>query len=268
MADTAQQGFQYEKNVATLLKEWGLVEKSFNPAGSTSDTADLVMVWKKKPVNVELKITAASGGSLALQWNKNKKWHFSDDIKNNSEKVFLAELAYDCGAMNQINSNWKGFPAKFAQTSSTIKEEKFIASLYKEAKTRPQKDNIYNRELEIFEELNKELSGKVISDYYKMKKTYYVNIGTNGFFRFGNDDPSKINENCRKRKIAEVPVFANAAKVKWRTRVQAKGGGNWQYTFELSFSVSKSNNSPYNIGPIDGNSVNIQKSKLSLDCFL
>ena len=256
------------KNVADLLKKYGLVKSNFNPAGSTSDTADLVMDWNSKPINVELKITAASGGSLALQWSKAKKWHFSDDIKKNAEKLFLAELAHDCGAIKQINSNWKEFPAKFAQTASTNKDEKFIAQMYKDSKTRPQKDAVYNRDLSVFGELNKQLSGNVISDYYKMKKTYYVNVGTNGFFRFGNEDPAKINENCKKRKIAEVPKFSDSAKIKWRARVQAKGGGNWQYTFELSFSIAKASNSPYNIGPINGSSVTIIKPNLNLECFL
>ena len=122
---------------------------------------------------------------------------------------------------------------------------------------------------EKFKEISETLPGSVISDYYEKKKTYYVNVGTNGFYIFGRKDPNKINEHCKEKGITKVPSFANSADVKYRVRVQPKGGGNFQYTFELSFSIKKSNNSPYNIGPIaGGGNVTIIENKLNVDCFI
>lgn len=262
----SQQGFKYEKNVSDFLKKKGLVDPRFNPAGSTSDQADLEMVLKDKTVNVELKITAASGGSLALKWAKGK-WQF-DDVRNDPEKQFLVDLATSSGALKKVNKHWNKIPAKYALATSADRAERMLANRWKNSKTRKEKDSVYNSELTKFTEINEKLDSSVISSYYKMKDTYYVNIGTSGFYLFGRDDPAKINENCIKKRIPKVPSFAEAADVKYRARVQAKGGGNFQYTFELSFSIPKSNKSPYNIGPCTGEgSVSIIPRLVNLDCF-
>lgn len=263
----AQQGFKYEKNVASFLKKKGLVSPDFNPAGATSKSADLEMLWEKKKINVELKITAASGGSLVLKWTRGK-WHF-DDVSGNPEKQFLADLAKSSGALAKVNKKWVDIPIKHANVNSVNKSEKMLALRLKNAKTRAEKDAIIESEQRKFPEINEELDGSVISEYYAMKDTYYVNVGTNGFYRFGTLDPAGINKNCSAKGIPHVPSFGDAANVKYRARVQAKGGGNFQYTFELSFSVPKSKNSPYNIGPCSGEtSVAIVNRQVNIDCFL
>ena len=71
----AQQGFQYEQNAADLLKPMGLVPESFKPAGASHDQPDLMLLYKGKEAGCELKITAASAGSLVLKYS-NKKWSF------------------------------------------------------------------------------------------------------------------------------------------------------------------------------------------------
>lgn len=270
-----QQGNEYEKNVAKFLKEKGLVESNFQPAGSMSDRADLEMMWtppgKKRevPINVELKIEAASGGSLVLKWTRGK-WHFEDKAKlrNNPEKLFLAELAESCGALKQINKAW-GIPIKHANPGSGDRFEKQLAATLKNAKDRKAKDAIRNAEQQRLPEQNEELNGSVVARYYAKKKTYYINVGTNGFYRLGNADPAGIGENARKKGLPPIPRFDQAAKVKWRARVQDKGGGNFQYTFELSFTLTKSESSPYNIGPCPGKgNVRITKREANLDCFL
>lgn len=263
----SQQGFKYEKNVSNFLKKKGLVDPNFNPAGSTSKQADLEMLWENKKINVELKITAASGGSLVLKWNRGK-WQF-DDVSDNPEKQFLADLAKSSGALTKLNKKWKDVPAKFASVTSSNKAEKMLALRWKNSKSRDEKDAVYEREKEKFPEINEELDGSVISEYYSLKDTYYVNVGTNGFYRFGSADPAGINRKCAAKGKPLVPSFADAAKVKYRARVQSKGKGNFQYTFELSFSVAQSKNSPYNIGPCSGeNSVEIINRDVNIDCFL
>ena len=63
----AQQGFQYEINAAKVLKTYGLVPKDFVPAGAGSDQPDLMLIHKNIKAGCELKITAASAGSLVLK---------------------------------------------------------------------------------------------------------------------------------------------------------------------------------------------------------
>ena len=70
----AQQGFQYEINAANVLKPMGFVPKNFMPAGAGHNQPDLMLEHKGKKSGCELKITAASAGSLVLKYNiKNKK---------------------------------------------------------------------------------------------------------------------------------------------------------------------------------------------------
>ena len=91
------------------------------------------------------------------------------------------------------------------------------------------------------------------------KKTYYVNVGTHGFYLMGIKNPLKLKG---------VPTFSSAAKATYRARVQYKGGGNYQFTFEMQFSIPSSKKSVYNIAPVDGKSVTILKKELNLGCFL
>ena len=69
----AQQGFLYEINAAKLLKKYKLVPESFIPAGAGHDQPDLMLQYKKEKAGCELKITAASAGSLVLKYNNAKK---------------------------------------------------------------------------------------------------------------------------------------------------------------------------------------------------
>jgi len=83
-----------------------------------------------------------------------------------------------------------------------------------------------------------------------------VNVGTHGFYLMGNNNPLKLKG---------VPTFGTSAKATYRARVQYKGGGNYQFTFEMQFSMNKK--SPFNIAPVDGKSVVILKEKMNLGCF-
>ena len=83
-----------------------------------------------------------------------------------------------------------------------------------------------------------------------------MNVGTHGFYLLGTKNPFKLNG---------VPRFSASAKATYRARVQYKGSGNYQFTFEMQFSMSRK--SEFNIAPVDGKSVNIIKSKLNLSCF-
>jgi hypothetical protein len=63
-------------------------------------------------------------------------------------------------------------------------------------------------------------------------------------------------------------MFGSSAKATYRARVQYKGAGNYQFTFEMQFSIPTNKKSPFNIAPVDGKSVTIIKNKLNLSCFI
>ena len=257
----AQQGFQYEHNTATYLKKLRLVDKNFHPAGSGSDRPDLEITHDGQTCGVELKITAASAGSLVLKYSptarQGDRWGFND-IAGDPEKKFLANLADESGALKEINKKWKNIPLKQDNPDPLFK--------VKVAKIAPQKR--YEIELMNFKELNGDVDARYIDKYYIQKKTYYVNVGTHGFYTFGPKDPFGLNTKLKQVNLPQVPQFGKAANSRWRARVQYKGSGNYQFTFELSFSIPSSEKSPYNIAPIKKGTVMIDPDEVNISCFL
>jgi len=235
MTSTAQQGFQYEINAVKVLKPMGIVPKNFTPAGAGSDIPDLMIQRAGKEAGCELKISpGASGGSLVIKY-ANGKWYFDEPKPNEEEKIFIRDLAMRYGVVDAINKKWKNEPYKFSKKPE-LRDE--IKDLDKRA--------IYAKELKRFEEIKAEIPATNIEQYYNKKKTYYMNVGTTGFYLLGASNPLKFKG---------VPRFSQAATLGYRARVQAKGGGNYQFTFEMSIrSVKKS---PMNIAPIKGKSVSI-----------
>ena len=244
LREAAQQGFQYEKNAVDALQPYDVVPKSFVPAGAGSDVPDLMI---KRPgagqtaTGCELKITAASAGSLVMKWN-NGNWSIGNPNETNDEKVFVIELAKQVGILNTIKSSWKQEPYKFTSDKKVLSE---IQGLDKRA--------VYSKELSRFPEIKGVIPATKIEQYYNKKKTYYVNVGTDGFFLLGSNNPLNLQG---------VPSFGKAANAGYRARVQAKGGGNYQFTFEMSFNIPKARRSPYNIAPTVGKSVKIDFNKM------
>jgi len=228
----AQKGFQYELNAAVALEPFDLVRKGFRPAGAGADVPDLMI---KKPGELravgehgcELKISpSASGGSLVIKYD-GTKWYFDEPKKNEDEKIFIKKLAESSGALKEINSKWRGIQP------------------YKFAKTKPiglDKREIYKKELAQFEDLRGSINAEAIEGYYNTKKTYYINVGTHGFYLLGPKNPMRLNGLKR---------FKDAATAGWRARVQSKGGGNYQFTFEMTFGIIASKRSKYNIAPVN-----------------
>ena len=246
---TAQQGFKYETNAVAALKKFGVVPNDFTPAGAGSDIPDLYI---QRPgyskTGCELKITAASAGSLVMKYT-NGKWSIGNTNEENDEKLFVMQLAKDVGILDKIQKQWGKEPYKFTANPKLKKE---IEGL--------DKREIYSAELKRFPEIKGDIPATKIEEYYNKKKTYYVNVGTHGFYLLGSKNPLKLKG---------IPRFGSAAKAKYRARVQAKGGGAYQFTFEMGFYINASNKSPYNIAPIKGKgNVTIDTAKLNLDWFL
>jgi hypothetical protein len=231
-----QQGFLYETNVVKFLKKKKLVESSFVPAYAKSDVPDLVIKSNGTAVNVELKISAASGGSLVLKYDLSKKeWSFGDISPENEEKMFLANLATEVGALREINKQWKLMPLKTDPQRTAVKPN-------------------YDVDRKKFREIRKSIPATNMEDYYNKKKTYYLNIGSHGFFLLGGADPNRLNARLKKAGMKPIPRFGTSATLDYRVRVQPKstGGKTYQFTFELSFRIPVNSKSPYNIAPLSG----------------
>lgn len=247
----AQQGFQYEMNAANLLKPLGLVPKTFIPAGAGSDQPDLVLLFKKIKAGCELKITAASAGSLVIKYDsKDKKnpWKFGDIKKEDEEKQFIADLAEEVDLFKIIKENWIEIP---------FKRDKDL--LWESTAGKLTNQQRYERDRDTFPDVRGEIKATKIEEYYNKKDTYYVNVGTHGFYLMGRKNPLKLKD---------VPMFGTSAKATYRARVQYKGGGNYQFTFEMQFSIPSAKKSPFNIAPVDGKSVTIREKDLNLSCFI
>lgn len=246
----AQQGFQYEINAAKMLKPMGLVPKNFVPAGAGHDQPDLMLEYKKQKAGCELKITAASAGSLVLKYDSKDKrnpWKFGNVSEDDAEKFFIKNLAEEVGLFDIIKKQWKEIPYK------RDKDPLWEASA---GKLTPKQR--YERDRDTFRDIKGEISATKIEDYYNKKKTYYVNVGTHGFYLMGSKNPFKLKD---------VPRFGSSAKATYRARVQYKGNDNYQFTFEMQFAIPTAKKSPYNIAPVDGKTVTIIKKNLNLTCF-
>ena len=242
----AQQGFQYEKNAALALIPMGFVPKGFEPAGAGSDVPDLMIKTKNKEVGCELKITDASAGSLVIKYNpKSKNWGFDAESKKDPEKAFIMGVAESVNLFSEINEKWKEVPYKL--------DREFQDNEWRITVGKLSNQNRYERDKIFFPDLKGDISPTEIENYYNKKQTYYVNIGTHGFYLFGNSNPLSFKN---------VPKFSTSATAGWRARVQYKGGGNYQFTFEMNFKMRVK--SPYNIAPIQKHNVAILKDKIVL----
>lgn len=247
----AQQGFQYEINASDLLKKYGIVPKNFRPAGAGHDQPDLMIMKNGKTAGCELKISAASAGSLVIKYDSKdlkNPWKFGDIKATEDEKLFIKELAEEVGIFDIIKNEWKEMPAKREKDDAW---KAFFGNMSNR--------EMYERDKVLFKDIKGSIPASKIEQYYIKKKTYYVNVGTHGFYLMGSQNPLKLKD---------VPRFGSAAKATYRARVQYKGGGNYQFTFEMQFSIPAGSKSKFNIAPVDGRSVKIIEKDLNLACFL
>jgi len=237
-----QKGFEYEKKAVAELKKLKFVPDDFMPAGAASDKPDLVITKGGKTAGCELKISAASAGSLILKYSfDNNVWHFNEIPENDEEKIFMASLALEMKILDQIKDQWKDIPLK------NNPDKKY--------NTMSTKDR-YEVDKKNFPDIRGEISATKIEQYYQKKKVNYVNVGSHGFYLLGSGNPLSFKN---------VPRFGDSANAVYRARVQYKGSGNYQFTFETNFSIPASNMSPFNIAPIvSKDDVNIAVNRIKL----
>ena len=257
-----QKGFLYEENAAKVLKKYTvdasgntIVPKNFKPAGAGSKIPDLriqrLVNNKLETTGCELKISSADAGSLVLKY-KGGKWKFdelSSDTKDVDEKRFVIEVATKNDAITKANSSskWGGKVPYLANkgmdpNTEEIEKEKSGLTGYQ----------MYKRDLDTFGDILGNISATDIETYYNKKNTYYINIGTHGFFLLGSENPLELKG---------IPRFSTNVKAKYRMRVHPKSGMTaaskeptknltvgYQFTFLMNFVISK--RSPYNLAPI------------------
>jgi len=266
--EESQKGYQYEANVATALKQKGWIKPGYTPAGASSDRPDLDIFINNREYGVELKILPASSGSLVIHYNGPREGYTLGNPGNNEEKVFLHELAEQNKVIKKIESEWEGQP--FIQSN---RDQEWVDRVKESGLTLRQR---YDYDVKNFKDIYFELPKDAISYYYNLKKTYYINVGTHGFYLLGNKDPAGFNSVSSPK----VPLWDNNHRAVLRVRIQSKGvskaqkqeelrgwphtgGQGYQITMEIQFRSVKS--SPYNIGPIlNRKSVDVDPDSLIL----
>lgn len=268
----AQQGFVYEENATKYLKQFGLSDGI--TAGASHTRPDLMLVVRGKEAGCELKISPTAGGSLVIKAyaNSSPHWRFGEIDHDETEKQFLADLAISSGVLAKINQRWETPIYNVSDRTPAWEREMLKIPLRKR----------YDQDLKTCPDIKLELPADAMTKYYNLKKTYYINVGTHGFYLLGNADPLGLNDRLQKAGKPLVPKFEDKCKITARVRCQSKGvtkadaqekskgaigAQGYQFTFTIEFALPK-NTSPYNICPIDGKSVNIITNKADYSCLL
>ena len=268
----AQQGFEYEKNAINFLTPLGLSDGKF--AGASHDRPDIMLVVRGKQAGCELKISPTAGGSLVIKAyaNSTPHWRFGEIEHDETEKQFLADLAKVSGVLNEINRKWQ--TPIFNIVDRTSQWEKQMLKI-------PLRER-YDTDLKTCPDIREPLRADAMTRYYNLKNTYYINVGTHGFYLLGDKDPLNLNERLRKAGMPLVPKFEDHCKITARVRCQSKGvtkadaeekskrrigAQGYQFTFTIEFALPK-NSTPYNIAPINGKSVAILKDKANLGALM
>jgi hypothetical protein len=267
----AQQGFIYEENATKFLKKFGLSDGI--TAGASHTRPDLMLIVRNKSAGCELKISPTAGGSLVLKAyeNSNPRWRFGDIESDETEKQFLADLAETSGTLSEINRRWEN-PVYNIVDRNPEWEKQMLKIPLKER---------YASDLKICPDIRIMLQANAMSKYYNLKNTYYINVGTHGFYLLGSKDPLELNKRMTKIGLPTIPKFEDKCKITARVRCQSKGvtkadaqekskgaigAQGYQFTFTIEFALPK-NTSPYNIAPISGTSVSILENQAKIMCL-
>lgn len=267
----AQQGFEYEKNAINFLKKFDLSDGQF--AGASHDRPDIMLTVRGQKAGCELKISPTAGGSLVIKAYANSlpHWRFGEIDHDETEKQFLADLAKMSGVLDKINKQWDTPIYNIADRTKQWEQQMLKIPLRQR----------YDTDLKMCPDIRENLSPDAMTRYYNLKNTYYINVGTHGFYLLGDKDPLGLNARMRKAGLPLIPKFEDVCRITARVRCQSKGvskadaeekskgrigGQGYQFTFTIEFSLPK-NTTPYNIAPINGSSVNIIESQAKISCL-
>ena len=268
----AQQGFEYERNAINFLTPLGLCDGKF--AGASHDRPDIMLVVRGQESGCELKISPTAGGSLVIKAYANSKphWRFGTIEHDETEKQFLADLAKQSGVLNKINQKWQ--TPIFNVSDRTREWERQMLKI-------PLRER-YDMDLKTCPDIREPLNADAMTKYYNLKNTYYINVGTHGFYLLGNKDPLGLNDRLKTVGLPLIPKFEDHCRITARVRCQSKGitkadaeekskrrigAQGYQFTFTIEFALPK-NSTTYNIAPINGNNVTILKHKANYTALL
>ena len=244
----AQKGFIYENNAYKILKQYGIAAGA-PPAGAAHDRPDLEIKSSSEKENkkqgCELKITATAAGSLVMKYTDGL-WGFAPIKDSDVEKKMMMEIAKKHKLLENMNTSGAA-GARWRGKMPHLQNNKDGSKVYVGVK-KGDKRAAYAKDIKLFggqNEVKIPLSGKAISDYYNTKKTYYINVGTHGFYLMNKKDPLNLNRNISGG--LKIPDFSDVAKAQIRVRCQSKGGGTYQFAMTLTFTSVKK--SPYNLAP-------------------
>lgn len=268
----AQQGFVYEDNATKFLAKFGLSDGI--TAGASHTRPDLMLTVGGEKKGCELKISPTAGGSLVIKAYAKQAphWRFGEIDHDETEKIFLRDLAERSGVLRKINEKWN-IPV-FNIVDRDAEWEKGMIKI-------PLRER-YEMDLKRCPDIKMDLPPKSMSDYYNLKDTYYINVGTHGFYLLGTQDPLGLNKSLAALNKPLIPKFEDKCGIVARVRCQSKGvtkaaaeenskrkigAQGYQFTFTIEFRLPK-NTTPYNIAPIDGRSVTILTNKADYSCLL
>lgn len=244
----SKKGFIYEQNVARYLANKGLARRG--NAGSKSDRPDIILKQRGLTAGCELKIHGKSAGSLRLHYD-NKVWHFAEDPEHALEKEVLRNLSSKYGILDIINRRWKA-PAKWDTSRKMTSYERMEIDKGQ------------------FPEINVPVGAWELGHYYNAKDTWYLNIGSAGFYLLSKRDPLYINKKLKTRKDELVPLFADNGSATCNCRLQIKdtSRGNYGFILALRVRVPVLGRSPYNIGALLGDGPDLDYMRTNIKCLL
>jgi hypothetical protein len=263
----AQEGFLYETNTAKALMKRNWVKTDYRPAGASADRPDLDLYINNKPYGCELKKDLASAGSLVIKYNNTTNGFSFGDVGEEKEKMFMKDLGEMNRVLNAIKQKWRN--------KLWIAEDRDANWLKRWSNSgRPSLRERYNQDLKNCPDIYFAIPNDTIEKYYNIKDTYYLNVGTHGFYLLGAKDPANLNSAAKPK----IPRWKDMHAAVLRIRIQSKGvtkaeemekrtgkptgSQGYQITMEIQFkSVMKS---PYNIAPVNKGSAVIVESKIIL----
>ena len=263
----AQEGFLYEQNTARALKKKNWVKPNYTPAGASSNRPDLDLFVGGKEYGCELKKDLASAGSLVIKYNNSTNTFSFGDVGSEKEKIFMKELGELNRVLLIIKQKWR--------KKLWIAEDRNETWLKRWSDAgRPTLRQRYEQDLENCPDIYFSLPSNTIEKYYNLKDTYYLNVGTHGFYLLGPTDPAKLNVAAKPK----IPRWKDKHTAVLRIRIQSKGvtkaeetekrtgkptgAQGYQITMEIQFKgVQKS---PYNIAPVNKGSAVINEQQIIL----
>lgn len=221
------------------------------PAGNLNRPDLLISNGKKVFSGCELKISPKASGSITFNYTK-KGWQLNLTKTSSPETVFLHNIAKEIDLLSIVRKDWLGKP---------------LRSIPVDPRTlRMTKKAIYESDHRKFPDIYVHtIKPIVISRYYNIKETYYMNVGTHGFYLLGGKDPLGLNARLSQHGMPPIPKFELFLEnVKGRARVQYKGHDkNHEFTFSLVMGKLKP--SIYNLAGVKNpSSVVLDPSKTCL----